>query len=165
MGNPKPTYLSLVNPGYVLTYHESGRPSGVVMSHADSCGDDDKWIIEYGDEPNTVAIKSVSSGKYVVGEPKHEGTVGTSDSKQMWLIEHDGDKVRPPGSYRLSMVGTPELFLRAWNSSDFKPGQTGWRVVMHKWSVSHLVAAIKIVSCADWPLLDHALRIHDLVFC
>jgi hypothetical protein len=135
MSDPKPFYISLLNPGYVLTYQESGKPSGVVMSHADERGDEDKWTIEHDDESNTVAFKSVASCKYLAGTPKQEGTVGTSDEKQWWNLEHDGDTVRAPGAYRLSMASAPEFSLRAWNSSSFKPGRPGWRVCMFRWPV------------------------------
>jgi hypothetical protein len=136
MSDPTPMYLACVEQGFVLTYQESGKPLGVSVGHAGERGDAEKWLVEYGEETDTVALKSLVTGKYLTGEPKYRGKVTVGDDKQYWNILHDDDHVRPPGAYRLSLPGAPKYFLRAFNSSSFWRGEPGWDVVMHDWSVS-----------------------------
>jgi hypothetical protein len=138
MAKPKPTYLSCVFQGYVLTYQESGKPVGVSVGHAGDRGDAEKWLVEYGEEPNTVALKSLVTGKYLTAEPnKYRADVTVRDEIQWWDVEHDGDHVRPPGAYRLSLPGaSKKYFMGALNKTSFWRGEPGWPVEMQEWNVS-----------------------------
>lgn len=121
-------YLVSVAEGLVLTQQESGRPTDTVMERAGDRDAEQKWTVEHGDEPCTVALKNVANNKYLTGKAEHYGKV-TTDERQWWKLEHDGDAVRPPGAYRLSPVGSPNVFLRHINGSP--------KVAMHTWSVCY----------------------------
>lgn len=123
----EPTYLVSVAKGLVVTHQQSGRPSDTVMERVGDRDEEQNWIVEGGDEPDTIALKNVANNKYLTGEGKHYGKVTTADDKRLWRLEHDGDAVRPPGAYRLSLVGSPKVFLRHINGSP--------KVAMHEWTV------------------------------
>ena len=132
----EPIYLVSVAEGLAVTQQESGRPTDTVMERVGDRDAEQKWIVERGDEPDTIALKSVANNKYLTGEGKHYGDVTTGD-KQLWKLEHDGDEVRPPGAYRLSLVGSPKrVFLRHINGSI--------KVAMHDWSVCYSKFTTKI---------------------
>lgn len=130
MTDPQPTYLTSVDHGFVLTHNENGKPWPLTAGYAGDRVDAEKWLVEHGDEPNTVALKSVVNGKYLTGEPKDRGNVTTSDAKQWWIVQHDNDEVRPPGAYRLHLVGSPKYWLKVDPQGSFWRGQNGWRVLM-----------------------------------
>lgn len=136
MSDPEPLYLTTLDHGYVLTYNESGKPWPLTAGYGGDGGEGEKWLVEHGDEPDTIALKSVVDGKYITGDPKDRGSVSTTDTKQWWKMEHDGVLVRPPGSYRLHLVGSPKYFLKVDPASSIRPGQNGWRVLMSVWHVS-----------------------------
>ena len=101
--SPKPIYISFGQTGYVLTFQQSDRPSGVVTEHKGERGDEQKWTIEYGDTPDIIALRNVTSGKYLYCyEAKHGGKVGMGE-KQWWKITVV--KYSPPGGCRLAPVG------------------------------------------------------------
>jgi hypothetical protein len=130
----KTFYLASVSNGHVLAHQENGRPSGVVAENKGDRGDEQKWTIEYGDEPNTIALKCAANGKYLhCFEGKGFGKVGTGD-KQWWRISNDD--VTPPGACRLGPIDYPEYFLNHDNGKNVRKGAGGTKVHMYKWEVS-----------------------------
>jgi hypothetical protein len=104
--SPKPIYISSGQTGYVLTFQQSDRPSGVVTEHKGERGDEQKWTIEYGDTPDIIALRNVANGKYLYCyEAKHGGKVGMGE-KQWWKIMVI--KYSPPGGCRLVPVDNPQ---------------------------------------------------------
>jgi hypothetical protein len=137
-GDSKLTYLLMVNAGYVLTYQASSKPS-VVTAGLAAFEENEKWIVEYGDEPNTVALKSSVNGKYLTGDPKKNTLerIFLRDDKQWWKLRNDiEDKLFPPGAYAFAMVEHPNWFLSGYKRSYLTPGKTGWEVFLKNWGVS-----------------------------
>ena len=153
--NTEPTYLVSVAEGLVVTQQESGRPADTVMERAGDRDAEQKWMIERGDEPDTVALKNVANNKYLTGKGEHYGKVTTGE-KQWWKLEHDGDAVRPPGAYRLSLVGSPNVFLRHINGSP--------KVAMHTWSVCHPeFDVVNLESSAEYSPTAIARPVRNMV--
>jgi hypothetical protein len=136
-GDSKPMSLVLVRDGYAVTYQASGKPS-VVNAGITEFGDNEKWIIEYGDEPGTVAMKSIVNGKYLTGDPKAVTlkTIFLRDDRQWWKLHNDDEKMCPPGAYALAMPEHPEHFLAVYARANLMPGMTGWEVILSRWTVS-----------------------------
>ena len=127
-------YLASVSNGHVLAHQENSRPSGVVVENKGDRGDEQKWTIEYGDEPNTVALKCVANDKYLhCFEGKSWGKVGTGD-KQWWKISNDD--VSAPGACRIGPVEYPDVFLNHHSGNTVRRGAAGTKVHMYKWEVS-----------------------------
>jgi hypothetical protein len=127
-------YLASVSNGHVLAHQENGRPSGVVVENKGDRGDEQKWTIEYGDEPNTVALKCAANDKYLhCFEGKSWGKVGTGD-KQWWKISNDD--VSPPGACRIGPVDFPDVYLNHHSGNTVRRGAAGTKVHMYKWEVS-----------------------------
>jgi hypothetical protein len=107
--SPKTIYISFGQTGYVLTYQQSDRPSGVVTEHKGERGNEQKWTIEYGDTPDIIALRNVANGKYLYcHEARSGGKVGTGE-KQWWRITVV--KYSPPGGCRLAPIDSRETFL------------------------------------------------------
>ncbi|KAM0713459.1 hypothetical protein Q7P37_010421 [Cladosporium fusiforme] len=131
MSDSKTFYISSVSNGHVLAHKADGRPSGVVAENKGDRGQEQNWTIEYGDEPNTIALKNAASGTYLhCQEPKSFGKVGTGD-KQWWKISDDD--VSPPGACRLCPVNNPDVFLNHHSGNHVRRGATGAKVHMYKW--------------------------------
>jgi hypothetical protein len=128
MSSTKPVYL--VSPGMcrVMTEHKSGNTSNVIFMHAGVKGDEQKWIPEFGEEPDTVALKCVANDKYLNAIGKGHSHVGTGE-KTWWKMLYD--QVRIPGAFRLSVVGFPEKYnLQTANSIS-----TEISTMMYEWNV------------------------------
>lgn len=91
MSDSKPIYLSSVRDGFVLTFQDSGKPWLLTIGYAGDRPDAEKWVVDPGDEPDTVALKSTVNGEYSTGELKDRGKVNTTDAKQWWKVEYDLD--------------------------------------------------------------------------
>lgn len=127
-------YLASVSNGHVLAHQENSRPSGVVVENKGDRGDEQKWIVEYGDEPNTVALKCAANDKYLhCFEGKSWGKVGTGD-KQWWKISNDD--VSAPGACRIGPVDFPDVYLNHHSGNTVRRGASGAKVHMYKWEVS-----------------------------
>jgi hypothetical protein len=97
-------------------------------------GDEQKWTIEYGDEPNTIALKCAANDKYLhCFEGKSWGKVGTGD-KQWWKISNDD--VSAPGACRIGPVDFPDVYLNHHSGNTVRRGAAGAKVHMYKWEVS-----------------------------
>jgi hypothetical protein len=133
MSTPKTSYLVNIARGYVLTYEKSGRPSGVVVENLGDHDDEQKWIVEQGDEPDILAFKNAANGEYLYcTEARYLGKVKTGE-KQWWKISYD--EVKAPGACRLSVVGTPDVFLNNADMNVRRPGAGNNEVYMRKWDV------------------------------
>lgn len=127
-------YLASVSNGHVLAHQENGRPSGVVVENKGDRSDEQKWNVEYGDEPDTIALKCAANDKYLhCFEGKSWGKVGTGE-KQWWKISnHD---VSAPGACRIGPVDFPDVFLNHHSGNTVRRGAAGAKVHMYKWEVS-----------------------------
>jgi hypothetical protein len=65
MSTSKPVYIVSYSKGNVVTLRENNNPSAVVLGAAGAKGDEQKWILEFGEEPNMVASKCVANNKYL----------------------------------------------------------------------------------------------------
>lgn len=99
MGSPKPVYLVSVHGGGVVTQQANRYPGGVVMEYAGVKDDEQKWIPEFGEEPNTVALRSVSNNEYLSSSGAMYNVVGTSEEKTWWTMLFND--MRAPGAFRL----------------------------------------------------------------
>jgi hypothetical protein len=139
MSSSKPVYLVNSWKGRVVTQHEKNYPSGVVLEHAGFKGDEQKWIPEFGDEPDTVALKSVSNGKYMHAIGEQYKIAGTGE-KTWWKMSYD--EVRIPGAFRLSVAGYPEAIVletQSWDGTEVKLAMSRWKVcsLLHLPSLAH----------------------------
>ena len=127
-------YLASVSNGHVLAHQENSRPSGVVVENKGDRSDEQKWIVEYGDEPDTIALKCAANNKYLhCFEGKSWGKVGTGD-KQWWKISNDD--VSAPGACRIGPVDFPDVYLNHHSGNTVRRGAAGTKVHMYKWEVS-----------------------------
>jgi hypothetical protein len=95
MSNPKTVYLVSACQGHVLAHAEKGR-SGVVAENRGCQGDEEKWVVEQGDEPDVVAFRCAANGKYLNAEPGRYNYAGTGD-RQWWKISFE--EVRTPAGW------------------------------------------------------------------
>jgi hypothetical protein len=135
----KPKLVSMVGGGWVLTYNESGKPFDLTVGSPGDRGDFEQWIVEYGDKPNTIALKCAANGKYLTAEGKDYGKTFLRDEKEWWNVIHDKDRVRPPGAYLLSLVSAPKAFLHAQQAGTVTPGTSGAKAYMREWMVSDIL--------------------------
>jgi hypothetical protein len=127
-------YLASVSNGHVLAHQENSRPSGVVVENKGDRGNEQKWTVEYGDEPNTIALKCAANDKYLhCFEGKSWGKVGTGD-KQWWKISNED--VSAPGACRIGPVDFPDVYLNHHSGNTVRRGAAGAKVHMYKWEVS-----------------------------
>lgn len=105
MSSQKPVYLLSAWKGRAVTQHEKRYPCGVVVEHAGFKDVEQKWLPEFGEEPDTVAIKSVANGEYLTA-PAQYYKDATTGEKTWWKMSYD--EVRIPGAFRLSFAGSPE---------------------------------------------------------
>jgi hypothetical protein len=135
MTSPKTFYLVSACQGHVLAYKEKGQ-SGVVAENRGDQGDEEKWFVEQGDEPDVVAFRCAANGKYLNADPVRYANAGTGD-RQWWKISFEG--VRTPGTCRLHVVGSPALFLHNVDNFVLDPNQNGNQVRMFEWEVCYTV--------------------------
>jgi hypothetical protein len=133
----KAFYVTSVSNGLILANQYNSKPSGVVASNRGDKGDDEKWIIEAGDQPNVVALKNASNGKYLRAEAgRNGGKAGTGD-KQWWKIS--SDRVTAPGACSLSPVDYPNFYLNHFQGRAVPKGHVGMTVHMWQWEVCVLI--------------------------
>ena len=126
-------YIASVSNGHVLAHQENNRPSGVVVENKGDRGDEQKWTVEYSDEPNNIALKCAANDKYLHRfEGKSWGKVGTGD-KQWWRISNDD--VSAPGACRIGPVDFPDVYLNHHSGNTVRRGAAGAKVHMYKWEV------------------------------
>jgi hypothetical protein len=127
-------YLASVSNGHVLAHQENSRPSGVVVENRGDRDNEQKWTVEYGEEPDIIALKCAANDKYLhCFEGKSWGKVGTGD-KQWWKISNDD--VSAPGACRIGPVDFPDVFLNHHSGNTVRRGAAGAKVHMYKWEVS-----------------------------
>lgn len=135
MDGPRTFYLYVAHRHYVLTYQKRGLPSGVVVEPKGRRNDEQKWTVEYGDEPDTIALRNVANGKYMRSDkPENYSAVGTGD-KEWWKISFDST---PPRAFRLApMVGSSArpCFL-SFGGSEVRHDEDGSKVILINASVS-----------------------------
>lgn len=127
----KPFYITSVSNGHVLSNQSNNLPSGVVAENRGDQGDEEKWTLEAGDEPNVIALKNASNGKYLHANGGGSwSTVGTGE-KQWWRLSND--ELSPPGACRLSPVPYPGVFLNHFQGQAARKGAVGIKVHMWQW--------------------------------
>jgi hypothetical protein len=105
MSDQKPVYLVSTAYGGVVTQQADGYPSGVVMERRGIKDDEQKWILEFGEEPDTVALKNVANDKYMSASGENYKPVGTGE-KTWWKMWYSD--VSTPGAFRLSVASGPD---------------------------------------------------------
>ncbi|KAK5121220.1 hypothetical protein LTR85_005386 [Meristemomyces frigidus] len=121
----KSFYLVSVSCGLVLAPMASKNPSGVVVQNANSKDNAQQWVIEYGEQPDTFALRNCSNGDYLHADGgKSWATVGTG-AKQLWKM--DNNDVTPPQACRLSPVEYPKVYLNHFQ------GQRRHNMKVHMW--------------------------------
>lgn len=129
----KAFYVTSVSNGHVLANQANGRPSGVVAENKGQQGDEEKWTMEAGSEPNVVALRSASNGKYLHANGGGcWATVGTGE-KQWWRIS--SDDVTAPGACRFSPVQYPNVYLNHFEGRPVAKGAVGMKVHLWTWVV------------------------------
>jgi hypothetical protein len=127
----KAFYITSVSNGLVLAHRPSGTPSGVAVENKGDSGDQEKWEIEAGDEPNVIALKNVSNGGYLhANGGNNASSVGTG-AKQWWKIS--SDNVTAPGACRLSPVDFPMVFLNHFQGKPARQFRDQIKVHMWRW--------------------------------
>jgi hypothetical protein len=79
----KAFYITSVSNGLVLADQPSGTPSGVVVENRGD-SDREKWIVEAGDEPNVIALKSASNGQYLHADGGRNYAAAGTGGMQWW---------------------------------------------------------------------------------
>jgi len=125
----KAFYITSVTHGYVLADQPSGNPSGVVVANKGESGDREKWIVEAGDQPNVVALKNASNGKYLFADGGKSWAKASTGNKQWWKVSTDN--IIAMGACRLSPVEYPGVFLNHFQGRAAKKG--GGQVKVHMW--------------------------------
>jgi hypothetical protein len=143
--SPKTFYVSNAWVGVVLAFNKASVSylSDIVVQHKGDRGDVQKWTIEYGDEPDTIALQCVANGKYLNSEAKLGGKVRVGD-KQWWKMSVD--KYTPPGGCRLSpLVESPQPAFMHYpgGHTPVKRGGSGDEVTM-------TVSGVSVCSRQDW---------------
>jgi hypothetical protein len=134
----KAFYITSVSNGLVLADQPSGTPSGVVVENRGD-SDREKWIVEAGDEPNVIALKSASNGQYLHADGGRNYAAAGTGGKQWWKMS--SDDVTAPGACRLSPVEYPNFFLNHFQGKPARRGRDQIKVHMWKWEASRIHAA------------------------
>lgn len=144
MSSPKPVYLVSPWKGRVVTEHPSSEHSGVVMEHAGFKDAEQKWIAEFGEGPDTVALTSVPNNKYLTPSSKKYESRGGTGEKTWWKFSHD--EVRIPGAFSLSVAGAREDSVLAYVNMD----GTSSMVMLQGWEVCfRFLSCGRLIACAD----------------
>jgi hypothetical protein len=136
--SPRTVYLYIAHRHYVLTYQKSRMPSGAVVDHKGRRKDEQEqqWTVEYGDEPDVIALRNVASGTYMRSEkPENYKAVGTGD-KEWWKMSFDNT---PPRCFRLApMVGSKPIpyFLDYYGGSTVRSIDSGGKLILQHEDVS-----------------------------
>lgn len=134
MSEEKAYYLVSPSFGLVLAESWDGQPSGVVAQQRDNMQQYQQWTIEYGDEPNTIALRCCDGGNYLHANGGFaSATVGTGE-KQWWKMTTDWN-VTPPHAFRLSPVDFPRVYLNHYQGQPVPRGHPGMVVHMWPWEV------------------------------
>lgn len=154
-------YLASVSNGHVLAHQENNRPSGVVVENKGDRSNEQKWTVEYGDDPNTIALKCAANDKYLhCFEGKSCCKVGTGD-KQWWKISNDD--VSAPGACRIGPVDFPDEYLNHHSGNTVRRGAAGAKVHMYKWEVSVDRKASRVdllTMCLAKQRTSHVMVLH-----
>lgn len=97
MSSSKPVYIVSYSKGNVVTLRENNNPSTVVLEAAGAKGDEQKWILEFGEEPDMVALKCVANNKYL-RVPEGFAPPVQMGEKMWWKMGSNG--VHVPGADR-----------------------------------------------------------------
>jgi hypothetical protein len=121
---PKTFYLSNVNKGYVLAFKDKGSYGHeIVIENAGVHDAEQKWTVDYGDEPDTIALKNVATGKYLrCLELKTGGDVAIGD-KYWWKTSVA--ELTVPGACRIQAPGgRSQYFLENRQGNGLRKGQS-----------------------------------------
>jgi hypothetical protein len=92
-------YLVGIGTVHALAHYKEDLSRGIVLENKGDHDDEQKWTVEFGDEPDLVALKCVANGKYInsLKGGKNEG-VKLGD-KQWWKMSNDGLFGEGPAPY------------------------------------------------------------------
>lgn len=144
MAEGKAFYLTSVAAGLVLAHSPNGNPSGVVAQNEGDQDQAQKWTVEYGDQPDTIALRCCGNGEYLHANGGDcWATVGTG-AKQWWKTSKEG--VTPPHACRLSPVEYPRVYLNHFQGLRVPIGHPGMKVHMWVWEVSNQQCCCSCIS-------------------
>jgi hypothetical protein len=107
---PKTFYLSSVNKGYVVAFKDKGRYGHeIVVENLGVRDAEQKWTVEYGDEPDTIALKNVATDKYLrCLQLKTGGEVGVGD---IYCWKTSVGELTVPGACRIHAPGGRDRYF------------------------------------------------------
>jgi hypothetical protein len=106
-------HLSSAKGDLAVTVQKSGQSTTCVLEKQGD-GDNQRWVVEYSDDVNMVAIKSVASGEYLRVDPKTESI--TTGEKYTWGV-YNGLIYRSCCLHASSMSGRV-MYLEYGNSGN-----------------------------------------------
>lgn len=142
MASQKPVYLVSSNQGGVITQQASNYPSGAVMEYGGIKDKEQKWIPEFGEEPDTVALKCLANDQYMtIGEGTF-ASINTGAEKTWWKMSYNG--FRSPGTFRLSVAsGSKEMCVKIGGL-----GHSTMKLYLEKWDVCLFPhSRVAMISC------------------
>ena len=105
-------YLVGIGTGHVLAKNMKDKSGHVVLENKGENDDEQKWTVEFGDEPDLVALKCVADGKYMIspeiGARDNAGVI-LGDDKQWWKVSNDN--LTPNVACRFNLASRPEQFI------------------------------------------------------
>lgn len=131
MSSQKPVYLVSTQGGGVVTKQADNYPSGAVIELTGVKDDEQKWIPEFGEEPDTVALKNVANNQYLTASGENYKPVNTGE-KTWWKMWYSD--VRAPGAFRLSVIGSPKENCIEVQGEDNKKV----KLILYAWRVCFL---------------------------
>jgi hypothetical protein len=105
-------YLVGIGTGHVLAKNTKEKSGRIVLENKGEEDDEQKWTVEFGDEPDLVALKCVADGKYMnspeIGVKDNAG-VTLGDDKQWWKVTNDN--LTPNVACRFNVASSPGQFI------------------------------------------------------
>jgi hypothetical protein len=102
-------YLVGIGTGHVLAHYAEDKTRGIVLENKGDHGDEQKWTVEFGDEPDLVALKCVANGKYMSSLEGGNNNAVKCGDKQWWKVSNDN--LTPNVACRFNLASSPEQFV------------------------------------------------------
>lgn len=107
MGSPTIYHFVSVKRKLAVTAQKSGQ-SCVLEKQGD--GDNQKWMVEYNDDANRVAIKSVANNEYLRVDPKTNAI--TTGERYTWRVwDGDDPTIYRSGQLQALSIQDKKMFL------------------------------------------------------
>jgi hypothetical protein len=122
----KAVYLTSFGGGLVLSHKNVKNPSSVVCQFLDPNKDEQKWVVEYGEEEGVIALKSCANGEYLRANGGRNGSPAGTGEKQWWKVSW-WLPVKHPNAFQLTSVEYPTVLLNHFQ------GQAYDNKLVHMW--------------------------------